>query len=148
MRVMAIDPGTTTGIAVYDDASGQPWTRWELGPDLHHLDLLQALTFEHTVVYETFIYQRRELDKGVSLVLDSCEYIGVIKLHEQSTLDVTLVPQSPAVGKGSGGCFWDDQKLKRLGLWVSSEHERDATRHLLYYVTFTLQDRRFVSQLQ
>lgn len=150
MRIIAFDPGGTTGVAIYDDTSAENgityWTRFELGPGEHHAELWTALTMEYEVVYETFDYQRRDVDKGVSLELISREYIGIIKLHKQMAQpeeEVNLYPQKP-----SQRMFWTDAKLRALGLWVSSEHERDATRHLLYYITFTLNDQRFLYALQ
>lgn len=154
MRILSFDPGGTTGVAIYDDefAEGETpttscWARFELGPQEHHAELFVLLTGERYIVYETFDYQRRELDKGVSLVQVSLEYIGIIKMHKQYSEDggthVDVFPQKPAQRM-----FWTDEKLKRLGLWVSSPHERDATRHLLYHMTFTLNDQRFLYMLQ
>lgn len=150
MRIMGLDPGGTTGVAIYDDEAFCHWERYSLGPEPHHTDLFYDLQGETEIVYEDFIYQRREIDKGVSLSLVSVEYIGIIKLYEQDSppeLPVTLVKQSPSNGKNSNS-FWDDDKLKQLGLWTNVEHERDATRHILYYVSFTLNDRRFLDQLK
>jgi hypothetical protein len=147
MRLISFDPGGTTGVAIYDDEfeeEGSAWSRFELGPQEHHADLWATLTLETEIVYETFDYQRRDIEFGVSLELISREYIGIIKLHQQMSEDQTvkLYPQKPAQRM-----FWTDEKLKQLGLWVSSEHERDATRHLLYYISFTLGDQRFLYAL-
>lgn len=150
MRIIAFDPGGTTGIAIYDDIElNEPlWYRYSLSHDDHHWELWDELLTEgpfDAVVYETFTYQRRPLDKGVSLELISREYIGIIKLAAKRHPNEikNLVPQSP-----SQRMFWTDEKLRKLGLWVSSPHERDATRHLLYYVTQTLKDDRFLQGLK
>lgn len=157
MRLISFDPGGTTGVAVYDDefADDDPqpgwsrpgWYRFELGPEEHHADLWGVLVNEHEIVYETFDYQRRDVEHGVALELISREYIGIIKLHKQmmdeEALPVNLYPQKPAQRM-----FWTDEKLKQLGLWVSSEHERDATRHLLYHVSFTLGEKKFLYDLK
>jgi hypothetical protein len=107
--------------------------------------------FMDVIIYERFQYQRRELDKGVSLVLDSVEYIGIIKLcSKRMHLDKgfaykhQLVEQTPAQAKN----FWTDDKLKKVGLYTSgSAHERDATRHLLYYL-MQHGDKRYVNLLR
>ena len=147
MRIISFDPGGTTGVAAYDEDAwkygGELWTFQSLGPEEHHEDLWVCLDGFKTIVYERFNYQRRELDKGVSLRLDSVEYIGVIKLFAQQNYDVTLHPQQPA-----DRLFWDDDKLRKLSLWRSSPHERDAVRHLLTYVSFKLKDQRFIMQLK
>lgn len=155
MKILAIDPGGTTGLALYDDNNCKPvmigkafWNRWSLGPDEHHWQLWEVLLVEgpfDAVVYETFNYQRRELTRGVTLRLDSVEYIGIIKLAAQRHLREVgrLVPQGPAMRT-----WWTDERLRTLGLWVSSPHERDATRHLLRYVTTDLGDKRFLNALK
>lgn len=152
MRIISFDPGGTTGVAIYDDSidfedTSQHWSRFELGPGDHHADLWATLLLETEIVYETFEYQRRDITKGVSLELVSREYIGIIKLHKKmyngDGEPINLYPQKP-----SQRMFWTDEKLRELDLWVSSEHERDATRHLLYYISFTLSDTRFLMQLQ
>jgi hypothetical protein len=153
MRLISFDPGGTTGVAVYDEPLELPgqsfakgWQRFELGPGEHHADLWALLTMEQEIVYETFDYQRRDVEHGVSLELISREYIGIIKLHKQMAppeTPVNLYPQKPSLRT-----FWTDDKLRELGLWVSSEHERDATRHLLYYISFTLGERKFLYGLK
>jgi hypothetical protein len=147
MKIMGIDPGGTTGLATYDMVDDH-WEVWELGPEPHHWELHELLMFDTaTVVCESFQYQRRELDKGVSLVLDSVEYIGIVKLVLGGSQH--LVFQTPAQGKVTAKNFWTDEKLKQLGLYekTNSAHQRDAVGHILYYVTFTLKDDRFLRRL-
>lgn len=143
MRIISFDPGGTTGIALYDDEFEDGWRRWSLGPGPHHLQLWSVLQNEYDIVYETFNYQRRDVDKGVALELISRNYIGIIELRAAMSHSVNIYPQSP-----SRRMFWDDDKLRELGLWVSSPHERDATRHLLQHITFTLKDKRFLKRLK
>jgi hypothetical protein len=138
MQIVAIDPGTTTGIATFGDTTGR-WGRWQHGPQPHHKKLWSDLAHNRpdTVVCETFIYQLRQ-----KVILDSVEYIGVVKLFCEQT-HVRYVPQAPAQGKG----FWDDPKIRALGLWLPNmPHAMDATRHLLYYWMQHCDD-RFVRQL-
>jgi len=132
VRVIALDPGGTTGVSTYD---GDVWGHYQLGPTEHHRELYHALdaTEPDVVVYERFQYQRRELTRGVALNLDAVEYIGVVKFWHALHLNVDLVCQTPHQAKK----FWDDDKLKTLGLYITgAPHANDATRHLLYYVTF------------
>lgn len=154
MRIVALDPGGTTGWAWYN-TDLKDWRRGEIGPGEHHeqlYDLMSSL-LPDVLIYERFNYQRRELTRGVSLNLDAVEYIGVIKLWYVSDLDgpsnVGLVCQTPAQGKISPGNFWTQDKLERLDLWIPSlRHAMDATGHILYYVTTTLKDNRFINQLR
>lgn len=148
-KIVSFDPGGTTGVAIWEDGK---WNRCSLGPKEHHYELWQFL-IRHgdadTWVYETFNYQRRDITKGVSLELISREYIGIIKLaftrcaSHWGGKTSELIPQSPPQRM-----FWTDDKLRELDLWVSSEHERDATRHLLYYLTFTCKDDRYLKRLK
>jgi hypothetical protein len=150
MKYLAIDPGGATGIAEFDSETRE-WAQYTLRGD-HHLTLWDLLCQDRwdVVIYERFLYQRRAVDKGVSLVLDSVEYIGVVKFWLQWTKRVwertpthmrddphipgpppVLVEQAPSAMQ-----LWDDRKLRAAGLWTTdSPHARDATRHLLYYLT-------------
>jgi hypothetical protein len=71
------------------------------------------------------------------VVLASVEYIGIVKLHQQ-VFGTTVVWQSATTAKA----FWTDDKLRAYGLYAPGmKHARDATRHYLYYQTFTLRNR-------
>lgn len=142
MKVVALDPGTTTGIAVFDDYNeGETeWERTQLGPQAHHLQLFDHLCYHDPdiVVCESFIFQPRR-----KVILDSVEYIGVAKLWcEDEKKPLKL--QTPAQGKA----FWTDDKIRSLGLWQASRpHAMDATRHLLFYWMQHV-DGRFVESLK
>lgn len=157
MKVIAFDPGGTTGWCMIHSPHAIPtiedteWTFGQLGPEAHHLSLWNFCLQErpHFVIWERFMYQRRELDKGVSLVQVSLEYIGILKLFidyaDSLDWDVGEYEQTPAQAKN----FWDDQKLKHLGLYhKSSPHIRDATRHMLYWLSFTKRATGWIQSLQ
>lgn len=152
MEILALDPGGTTGWAYWTDDDPDresEWERGQLSDRPHHTALWELLcTVQPDVlIYERFQYQRRELDKGVSLVLDSVEYIGVCKLwiHTGRLVDTKLVEQTPAQAKN----LWSDEKVKALGLWIPGQsHAMDATRHLLYYRVVTLGQREVLAPLK
>lgn len=137
MRLLALDPGGTTGWATVEPDRNTVIDIWEwgqLGPDEHHEALWILLcTYQPDVlIYERFKYQRRQLDAGVSVVLDSVEYIGVVKIWMAAgrLIPVELVPQEMASKE-----WWTDDKLKRVNLYkANARHANDATRHLLYYL--------------
>lgn len=134
MKIVAIDPGGTTGVCEYDTESEEMFQS-QIGPDKHHKELYQLLQalYPDVVVCERFNYQRRELDKGVSLVLVSREYIGVCELWTQ-TNEVPLAMQQPSCMK-----LFPDYKLKRIGIYrPGMVHANDATCHLLYYMTVNM----------
>lgn len=160
MRIVALDPGGTTGWAYWTDEwesgceriNDEAWDRGQLTGQ-HHEELYGLLcTLQPDVlVYERFTYQRRELDKGVSLVLDSVEYIGVAKLwmHIGRLVDCQLVPQTVHQGKIGPKNLWTEEKVKALGLWIPGlTHAMDATGHLLYYRVVTLDDKGVLEPLR
>jgi len=132
MRVVALDPGGTTGWAFWDsDRStfGQITEEGQLGPGSHHTELWVLLrTFEpNVVVCESFLYRQQ-----ANAVLVSCEYIGVTELFCQ-VKHTPLIYQTASVIHGGGP--WDDVALKKLGLWTrGARHANDAKLHLINYL--------------
>jgi len=139
MDVLSLDPGGTTGWAYWKDTWKLEMNRGQVEGLIPAWQLLMEIRPD-VVVCEGFYYQRRE-----KVVLDSKEVIGIAKLwcHQ---FEATYVEQTPAiVGKKA---FWNDNKLKELGLWIPNQvHAMDATRHLLYYMTFATGDDRWLNQL-
>lgn len=139
MKIVALDPGGTTGWCELEDGY---FSHAQLGPKPHHLELWNRLlaTEPSVVVCETFKYYPGQ----THTVLVSVEYIGVAHLYCQVS-GAPLVFQSPSQAKK----FWTNDKLKSLGLFIPGKvHSMDATRHLLYYVTMTLKDNRYILKLR
>lgn len=141
MKIIAVDPGGTTGIAEYDTET-EKLLQFQIGPDKHHRELYMYLRVADpdVLICERFNYQRRELDKGVSLVLVSREYIGICELYAQERVDYNLMMQQPAAMK-----LFDDDKLKRIGVYrPAMVHANDATRHLFYHMTNVMRDDKWI----
>lgn len=139
MNIISLDPGGTTGIAIYgeDDII----TSYEIGGDDHHKELRDALSelVPDLIIYESFDW-RPYRNQKVELI--SREYIGVIKLF-CITFDVARQVQKPALKS-----WWTDNKLKRVGEYnVGMPHANDAVRHLLYYIMQT-GDNRWLKELK
>lgn len=162
MRVVSLDPGGTTGVVIATSSSdgGYKLQCTQIGPEPHHNLLYKCLAKwdPDVIVCESFQYRPPRKDdpayKHVNIRLDSVEYIGVVKLYGQVN-NRPVVFQTAATGKG----FWWDQKsckvtpkydrLKDVGLYLpGKQHARDAMRHFLHYVTFTLQDTRYLKRLR
>lgn len=155
MRIIAIDPGGTTGWAQHtmfmdqitnpmvdiagainvgfykDEHHGYLWSNlYEFNPDV--------------IVYERFDYQIRVDSEGnerQKIDLSAKEYIGILKLWAAQHSKCKLVPQQQYKDKGYGNpsSQWTDDKLKHLGLYhpgTDGEHMNDAQRHLLSYIVF------------
>lgn len=143
-KIMAIDPGGTTGIAYLQNR--KVVGREEIGPngtntpqhrDTCHEMLLKAINSFNPdyILFEQFDY-RPHMDHAD---LISCEYIGIFKLWSIQN-DKPWVAQPSRVGKvTSKTVFWNARKLKAVGLWLPNMgHAMDATSHLLYHWTSTL----------
>jgi hypothetical protein len=167
--IIAVDPGPHTGIAtwLFPDTS----KAGAINPvnfafetlDLRevnapHLCLAQYLDRRiinrDTLVLERFEFQKEKAQQRPHINYDAAEYVGAVKLwHQQmsSQRRPELVTQSPAFAVGNeDSIFWTNEKLKHLGLYqlTKSEHERSALRHLLQYVSVTLNDKRFIYALK
>jgi hypothetical protein len=127
LRVVGIDPGGTTGTAMFSSTSLR-WYRSQLEGE-HHSELWAYLekVKPHVLVCES--WQNRGKDAAD---ITAPQYIGICKLYASSSDLTKFVSQSPATGKG----FWNDGKLKRVGLYMpGNRHAMDATRHVLYFLT-------------
>lgn len=148
-RYLGIDPGGTTGLAIYTETPETPqgegiWKREQVGPVEHHaqlMDRLRALRPD-LVVCERFTYQQRD-----KVILVPVEYIGIVKLYCIATrTKLHFQMASQAVGEK---CFWNDKKLAQIGLHLPGQpHANDATRHLLYYFMTQLHDSSWVHKLE
>jgi hypothetical protein len=139
-RILAFDPGGTTGWAMYSALKipGRPypwgnelWTCGQMSEPNHHQQLEQFLGMSRvqytTIVCETF----DDLATGHHVDPIAGEYIGVIKGWCEED-GVPLKMQRPGVAKP----FTKDINLKRLDLWQGKAwgHAMDAYRHLLWYM--------------
>ena len=155
--IFGIDPGPHTAIVRYDlDKNEFCFRYFDFTPtgintedphDQIYAHLRKAVIEGDTIVCEKFEWQKEKQERGVRLDYDAAEYVGVVKLFCQQYSGIKLVMQSPAEAVGNA-IFWSDDKLRRVGLYRPIKHERDALRHLLKYLTFTLGDHRFLRQLK
>jgi hypothetical protein len=132
MKVIALDPGGTTGWAVFRD--GHFYRAGELEGQ-HHRQLHQLLYKEtvgsddeapYYLIFERFDHRNNEFAKLISV-----EYIGVIKLFLQQYPHVHGVPQGSSIKT-----FADEKKLSATKWYIEYKkpHARDAARHLLYWL--------------
>lgn len=130
---IAFDPGGTTGFAwlkAYSDGAfsfGGGQITGQHHAELHTLVASLSKDSDSTaIICERFDYRQKSRS---GLVLDSREYIGVLKTYSQIH-KVPFYLQSASQAKG----FVKDTHIKRLDLWVPSNgHRMDALRHLIYF---------------
>lgn len=123
---MALDPGKTTGIAIWD--RGDVTTSQIQVEDIWGW-LDEMVNPKVRVVYESYIL--RPQMARLSRETDALEIIGAVKLLA-ATRNVVAVAQSPADAK----TFMHNKKLREQGLWKISigRHALDALRHLGLYL--------------
>lgn len=125
--ITAVDPGKLTGVATFgfgelqtatlehDVASDWYWGWQNLG---------------QVVVCEKFSVTQRTIKQASGQQLWSVEQIGVLRTRCRQQ-GIPLVFQSPSDAKS----FATNEKLKyAFDVLPSSDHERDAMRHLLLYI--------------
>jgi hypothetical protein len=139
-RVIGIDPGGTTGWAVYSAYrilvdkkyvyTNEHWTCGQLGPEKHHQALEQLLGLQRVETYVVVTERFTDRIKQTAVNLMAREYIGVVEKYCQEE-GVELVMQSSSQAKG----FTRPPNLKRLGLYVyTKKHAMDAYKHVLWYL--------------
>lgn len=135
MKVVALDPGVTTGYAIghideglmYVRAGQEVWSHGDLWTQL-------KLAEPNAIICESFEYRNNKQRAG--LVLYSCELIGIVHLFcspSVRTPSVKLFMQTAAKGKG----YYSNSHLQNSGVYVRGiPHGMDAMRHLLHWYTF------------
>lgn len=133
-KILAFDPGGTTGMATYDSLplSGYPHhMSLQIGGGEHHEELYEALTSHRpdVIVCESFEYRQFAGVPKAKVELVSRDYIGVIKLYAQQH-SITPVFHTASAAKA----FVTDDKLKALDVYKpGNPHANDAMRHLIFY---------------
>jgi hypothetical protein len=134
MKIVAFDPGVTTGYAVGHIVDGtmtvragqEVWSHNDLWAQLH-------LAEPDAIVCESFEYRNRA---RAGLILYSVELIGIIHLFcspSYRTPSVALYMQSAAKGKS----YYSNTHLQNAGVYERGiPHGMDALRHLLHWYTF------------
>lgn len=120
-RILAIDPGLTTGFAIFDQQSPMEGFAWQA--KLDHVEFVDELNeqWPNIIVCESFVHTHRT---GVDYT--PVEMIGLVKWHAQKR-GILLVLQTPAYGKA----FFSDDKLKKIHAYKAGmPHAMDALRHL------------------
>lgn len=132
MLAVAFDPGTTTGICIGLLEENKLW----VAPDERKFGLTQLYDcliwfepYDPYVIYEDFQYRNYA---RAGLDLTPVKMIGIIELFSENN-EGKFFKQTPAQGKG----FFSDTRLKNMDIYkVGKQHGRDATRHLMQWLTF------------
>lgn len=137
MKVIALDPGVTTGYAsgIIDNGklgvvSGQAkWLELDLYSQL-------GMSGAQYIIYERFEYRSQRAYNVDNANLFARNLIGVINLYLQQHTEVMYHMQMPATVLGKQA-YWSNEKLKAAQVYkVANPHANDAMRHLLYWWKF------------
>jgi hypothetical protein len=126
-RILAIDPGKDCGFAwIKPDEGFYPQSFQITGTHDQFLQLMHEY-YPDIIVYEQWKHTHRDGTDYTAI-----EFIGLIKWYVERR-NVILIPQTNSYGKG----YFDNAKLKKLGLFVPGkdhEDQMDALRHLLQFL--------------
>ncbi len=126
-RLLAIDPGGTTGYA-YFEGTKLKWTKQEKSYPASIIEQYKPdlVVCEDYKIYASKVDMHTYSDLSVPRLIGEIEYvcrINEIKLHKQMA----------ATAKG----FCTNNKLKEWGFYEPNKpHARDAIRHGCYYLLF------------
>jgi len=129
-RFLSVDPGETTGWAVFD---GQ---RLEAAGEFH---VDSPLLFDHLIshkrpqvmVVENYRVYGHRAQQHIGSEVPTIQYVGQLK-YLAAAYNLPIVLQMAYQAKS----FAKDQRLIDLGMWHASKHARDAIRHGVYFLMF------------
>lgn len=142
LRVIALDPGITTGYAeglITDGKLGVISGQLKLNEVEMHRELKERNP--DIIIYERFEYRSKKAYNVDNAELFPRNLIGVINFYcQERELDgrplMQVHTQMPATVLGKR-CYWTNEKLKAAGVYkVANPHANDAMRHLLYWYKF------------
>lgn len=149
-RLLCLDPGFTTGVAVFENGELSSWEQVTTivqhtnGTTIKWADLVSLLIRVQPtlVVCENYRIYEHKLDQHSNSSVDTLRLIGGIDLLCSQGWDafappVPIVYQMATQAKG----FCTDDKLKEWGYWQKGmRHSRDAIRHGCYYMLFNKEE--------
>mgnify|MGYP003812934245 CR=1 FL=1 len=133
-RLLCLDPGETTGWAVFEDAkltaSGQATTA---ASGWHEIDRLFSDIQPTMVVYENYRVYAHKLERHSNSEVYTLRLVGVIEYLCEVKHGILYYNQMASQAKG----FVTDDKLKQWGMYqIGHRHARDAIRHGCYFLLF------------
>lgn len=139
MKVIAVDPGGTTGLAFWDGGFHGEWPQWAAGAPRERRDTWPmvedlcgwARRFGSDLTFVVEEYRITQRTAQLSQQYTALEVIGAIKFlcHLYSC---GIVLQKP----GDAKRFASDRRIRAAGLWHQggAGHANDAARHLYLWL--------------
>lgn len=134
--ILALDPGETSGLAIWDPEDKNIRLEQLDTKDLVHsfkaLMGLFAMWRPYHIRFEDYRVYGHKADDHINSTLHTSQLIAMIKLAAA----LNNIPCSSVMASAAKG-FWTDEKLKMVGAYSKGlPHARDAERHLLYWMAF------------
>lgn len=134
---VALDPGETTGVCIWDAQTRkftlEQWDTKDLGKSYDHLCWLIQVASIHGIRYEDYKVYAHKAKDHTNNSLHTAQLIGAIRVAahvEGIQADCRMAANAKA--------FWTDEKLKMTGTYVEGmRHARDGMRHMLTMMCFT-----------
>ena len=128
LHVLSIDPGNITGYAIWNcNINGQ----YELleceEADQEKIYLVMERERFDIIIYEAFRLYANKAKAQIGSDFLPSQIIGVINYIGQ--LKNSLMVEQMASTKA----FWTNDRLKKMDLYVTSDHRRDSIRHFLHW---------------
>lgn len=134
MKAFTIDPGNTTGGAIWvfnDTGLYELQTVDEYKTRESLYQVLEDNKFD-VIIYEAFRLYANKATAQIGSDFEAAQIIGVIKYLAEKQ-------KTPAIEQmASTKAFWSNDRLKKMGLYVTSDHRRDSIRHFLNWYYFTI----------
>jgi hypothetical protein len=138
-RLIAIDPGETTGVTIIDCTPTNIHLfaqlqigSWPLEKSLNDFVALFATTKPSQMVYESYHIYKWRLAEHTFSEVPTLQIIGVLK----AIAILESVPYTSQTAQ-AGKAFFTDKRLKDLKLYFEgAPHARDSLRHALQYIAF------------
>lgn len=133
--LLAIDPGSTTGYAVFEKLKFIAWGQLPTGTVSEGGLLIGEVMDLHKptqIVFEDYRVYGHRSNQHIGSSLHTSRLIGVIEFLCAAR---SLVPAKQMATQAKG--FVNDDKLKAWRFYVPGQrHARDAIRHACYYILF------------
>lgn len=128
-KLLCIDPGNTTGWAVFNPDSHKLIQAGATKLSMYQMFKMLQETNPDEIVYESFRLYAHKAESMVNNDFYPSQLIGVIRLYAEQ-YEIPITSQSAAKGKA----IWTDGKLTKFNYSHSIVHARDAIRHGLTYL--------------
>lgn len=138
-KLLCIDPGGTTGIAVFHKGELKMVTQLDTIDSKtdkvnYHVidDFLRSTDFDRIIIEDYRVYQHKLKEHSFSKI-PTLRLIGAIEYYcEMGNIPIDYQMAMQAKG------FATDAKLKSWGFWQTGmRHSRDAIRHGIYWLLFS-----------